>query len=81
MTEQEFEYLYAVHKRNDTTSFSDELKQYDEAVFEACNNELLRQKGNIELIASENIVSKGVLLAMGTVLTNKYSEGYPFILF
>jgi len=57
--------------------FSDELKQYDEAVFEACNNELLRQKGNIELIASENIVSKGVLLAMGTVLTNKYSEGYP----
>ncbi len=57
--------------------FLDELKQYDEAVFEACNNELLRQKGNIELIASENIVSKGVLLAMGTVLTNKYSEGYP----
>ena len=57
--------------------FLDELKQYDEAVFEACNNELLRQRGNIELIASENIVSKGVLLAMGTVLTNKYSEGYP----
>ncbi len=55
----------------------DELKQYDNDVFEACNAELARQQGNIELIASENIVSKGVLLAMGSVLTNKYAEGYP----
>mgnify|MGYP002623599584 CR=1 FL=1 len=57
--------------------FLDELKKYDEEVFEACNAELLRQQGNIELIASENIVSKAVLLAMGSVLTNKYAEGYP----
>ncbi|MBE6834802.1 MAG: serine hydroxymethyltransferase [Ruminococcaceae bacterium] len=57
--------------------FLDELKQYDNEVFEACNSELKRQQGNIELIASENIVSKGVLLAMGSVLTNKYAEGYP----
>ncbi|MCR4563758.1 MAG: serine hydroxymethyltransferase [Clostridiales bacterium] len=57
--------------------FLDELKQYDNDVYEACNAELKRQQGNIELIASENIVSKGVLLAMGSVLTNKYAEGYP----
>lgn len=55
----------------------DELKKYDSEVFEACNKELSRQQGNIELIASENIVSEGVLLAMGSVLTNKYAEGYP----
>ena len=55
----------------------DELKKYDSEVFDACNNELSRQQGNIELIASENIVSEGVLLAMGSVLTNKYAEGYP----
>ena len=57
--------------------FFDELKQYDEEVFAACNDELQRQRHNIELIASENIVSKAVLLAAGTVLTNKYAEGYP----
>ena len=57
--------------------FFDELKQYDEEVFAACNDELQRQRHNIELIASENIVSTGVLLAAGTVLTNKYAEGYP----
>jgi len=57
--------------------FLDELKKYDSEVFEACNSELLRQQGNIELIASENIVSEAVLLAMGSVLTNKYAEGYP----
>ena len=39
--------------------------------------ELARQRRNIELIASENIVSEAVLVAMGTVLTNKYAEGYP----
>ena len=57
--------------------FFDELKYYDEEVFAACNDELQRQRHNIELIASENIVSKAVLLAAGTVLTNKYAEGYP----
>ena len=58
-------------------NFFDELKNYDSEVFDACNAELERQKGNIELIASENIVSKAVLLAAGGVLTNKYAEGYP----
>ncbi len=58
-------------------NFFDELKNYDLAVADACNLELERQQHNIELIASENIVSKAVLLAAGGVLTNKYAEGYP----
>ncbi|MBQ3074913.1 MAG: serine hydroxymethyltransferase [Clostridia bacterium] len=58
-------------------NFFDELKQYDEELYAACDRELARQRHNIELIASENIVSKAVLLAAGTVLTNKYAEGYP----
>ena len=57
--------------------FFDELKGFDPEVFAACDSELTRQRNNIELIASENIVSKAVLLAAGTVLTNKYAEGYP----
>lgn len=58
-------------------NFFDELSTYDKKVFSACDNELNRQRRNIELIASENIVSKAVLLAAGGVLTNKYAEGYP----
>lgn len=58
-------------------NFFDELKNYDSEVYSACNKELERQQHNIELIASENIVSKAVLLAAGGVLTNKYAEGYP----
>ena len=58
-------------------NFFDELKNYDSEVFSACDKELERQQHNIELIASENIVSKAVLLAAGGVLTNKYAEGYP----
>lgn len=58
-------------------NFFDELKDYDAEVYSACNDELERQRHNIELIASENIVSKAVLLAAGTVLTNKYAEGFP----
>ena len=58
-------------------NFFDELKNYDPAVADACHLELERQQHNIELIASENIVSKAVLLAAGGVLTNKYAEGYP----
>ena len=54
-----------------------ELGKFDAEVYEACNLELNRQRNNIELIASENIVSPAVLLAMGSVLTNKYAEGYP----
>ena len=58
-------------------NFFDELQNYDAAVADACKLELERQQHNIELIASENIVSKAVLLAAGGVLTNKYAEGYP----
>lgn len=58
-------------------NFFDELKNFDLQVADACNLELERQQHNIELIASENIVSKAVLLAAGGVLTNKYAEGYP----
>ncbi len=58
-------------------NFFDELVNYDKEVFDACELELNRQRHNIELIASENIVSKAVLLAAGTVLTNKYAEGFP----
>ncbi len=57
--------------------FFDELHVFDPEVSAACGRELGRQQHNIELIASENIVSKAVLLAAGTVLTNKYAEGYP----
>ena len=53
------------------------LESYDSEVFAACENELKRQRENIELIASENLVSEEVLSAMGSVLTNKYAEGYP----
>ena len=58
-------------------NFFEELKNYDKEVADACEAELSRQRHNIELIASENIVSKAVLLAAGGVLTNKYAEGYP----
>ena len=58
-------------------NFFEELKNYDSEVAKACGLELERQQHNIELIASENIVSKAVLLAAGGVLTNKYAEGYP----
>ncbi len=57
--------------------FFDRLKELDSEVFASCERELHRQQQNIELIASENIVSEGVLLAAGTILTNKYAEGYP----
>ncbi len=53
------------------------LKQYDPQLFDAINAEVYRQQNNIELIASENFVSKAVLEAAGTPLTNKYAEGYP----
>ncbi|MCI8589729.1 MAG: serine hydroxymethyltransferase [Clostridiales bacterium] len=57
--------------------FYDKLESLDKEVFDACADELQRQQHNIELIASENIVSEAVLLAAGSVLTNKYAEGYP----
>lgn len=55
----------------------EQLRKQDPAVLEAMNLELKRQRNNIELIASENIVSEAVMEAMGSVLTNKYAEGYP----
>ncbi|MBR5825631.1 MAG: serine hydroxymethyltransferase [Clostridia bacterium] len=58
-------------------NYFNELENFDADVFAACNKELNRQQTFIELIASENIVSKAVLLAAGSVLTNKYAEGYP----
>ncbi len=57
----------------DTIGF---VTKYDPAVGEAMNKELARQRRNLELIASENIVSPAVMAAMGSVLTNKYAEGY-----
>lgn len=53
------------------------LQAQDSAVFEAMEKEFARQQANIELIASENIVSEAVIEAQGSVLTNKYAEGYP----
>lgn len=53
------------------------LKLQDEKVFQAIQAELGRQRSNIELIASENFVSQAVMEAQGSVLTNKYAEGYP----
>ena len=53
------------------------LKTVDSEVYEAIQQETKRQQDNIELIASENIVSEAVLAAAGSVLTNKYAEGYP----
>ena len=55
----------------------DILAAHDPDVAAACGRELQRQRDNIELIASENVVSKAVLSAAGSVLTNKYAEGYP----
>ncbi len=55
----------------------DFLERFDPEVGAAVRAELERQQGNLELIASENIVSEAVLAAAGSVLTNKYAEGYP----
>jgi glycine hydroxymethyltransferase len=57
--------------------FNDTLEAADPAVFASIKDEMGRQRTKIELIASENIVSKAVLEAQGSVLTNKYAEGYP----
>ncbi len=53
------------------------LKDFDNDIYAAIEEELKRQQDNVELIASENIVSKAVLQAQGSILTNKYAEGYP----
>ena len=60
-----------------TAFFSEPLEQRDPEIFGAIRSELGRQRHEIELIASENIVSRAVLEAQGSVMTNKYAEGYP----
>ena len=55
----------------------DEVKKVDPEIAQAIEAEMARQNSHIELIASENWVSKAVMAAMGSPLTNKYAEGYP----
>ncbi len=63
--------------KNLNNFFSSSLKDSDKELYDSVKNEFTRQQNHIELIASENIVSKAVLEAQGSVLTNKYAEGYP----
>lgn len=53
------------------------IQEQDKEIYEVIQNEFNRQNNNIELIASENFVSEAVMEAQGSVLTNKYAEGYP----
>ncbi len=69
----ESDYINAQHQG----FFEDSLSKTDPELFKAIKEELNRQQEHIELIASENIVSQAVLEAQGSVLTNKYAEGYP----
>src|SRR5258706_2119162 len=62
---------------NDDCFFTSSLAEADPEVWRSLRDELGRQRDEIELIASENIVSAAVLEAQGSVLTNKYAEGYP----
>ncbi|MFB6356066.1 MAG: serine hydroxymethyltransferase, partial [bacterium] len=57
--------------------FDESLNQADPEIHEALSKEVDRQERGIELIASENFVSRAVLEAAGSVMTNKYAEGYP----
>ena len=57
--------------------YTKNLKDSDPEVFETLNRELHRQQNQIELIASENIASLAILNAQGSLMTNKYAEGYP----
>lgn len=70
---------YIIYNKHMTQNlfFSSSLQSVDDEVFSAIQKELHRQQNQIELIASENIVSRAVLEAQGSVLTNKYAEGYP----
>ncbi|MCB1368651.1 MAG: serine hydroxymethyltransferase [Rhodobacteraceae bacterium] len=61
----------------DTGFFSEDLATRDPVLFASITDELSRQRNEIELIASENIVSRAVMQAQGSVMTNKYAEGYP----
>ena len=59
------------------SNYLNEVKKQDAEIFKAMEDERQRQQDNIELIASENFVSRAVMEAQGSVLTNKYAEGYP----
>ena len=61
----------------DAGFFTETLSSRDPELFKSITNELGRQRNEIELIASENIVSAAVMEAQGSVMTNKYAEGYP----
>lgn len=71
--------MEAVIQHNKKQSFFDQVltSEHDSEVFQALKSELSRQQNQIELIASENIASPAVLAAQGSVMTNKYAEGYP----
>ncbi|MEL7346871.1 MAG: serine hydroxymethyltransferase, partial [Pseudomonadota bacterium] len=64
-------------KIQDTGFFTEDLSTRDPELFGSMVGELRRQQDEIELIASENIVSRAVMQAQGSVMTNKYAEGYP----
>src|SRR3546814_18816922 len=66
----------AEHQAN-TDFFYRDIARQDAEILAALNGELHRQQDEIELIASENLVSRAVMQAQGSVLTNKYAEGYP----
>jgi glycine hydroxymethyltransferase len=69
--------MFSMSKFTQDGFFTASLSQSDPALLAALDGELARQQNQIELIASENIVSKAVIEAQGSVLTNKYAEGYP----
>jgi glycine hydroxymethyltransferase len=70
--------IQALRKENTMNDFfNDGLEQTDPDLYKAIREELARQQDGIELIASENIVSRAVLEAQGSIMTNKYAEGYP----
>ena len=64
-------------KSDSIFSNNESIKEYDSELWSSMENESLRQEEHIELIASENYASTRVLEAQGSVLTNKYAEGYP----
>lgn len=74
---QRIEKIFALENTGKENVFMNNLKQTDSEVYHAIAAEVKRQQNTLELIASENIVSMAVLEAMGSVMTNKYAEGYP----
>jgi len=77
MTASDFQLDQKAHGESESGFFTTPLSERDPEIAEAVGLELKRQREEIELIASENIVSRAVLEAVGSVLTNKYAEGYP----